>query len=82
MTDTFQLTPEEIEFFEENGYVGPFDLGAPEAVAAARRLIDEELVDRESPVYGVKVSRDRPYGTPHRCDAHLCHGDVDESLHE
>jgi non-heme Fe2+,alpha-ketoglutarate-dependent halogenase len=52
------LTPEEIAFFEENGYVGPFDLSAPELVAAARRAIDEELLVRESPVYGGRSGRD------------------------
>jgi non-heme Fe2+,alpha-ketoglutarate-dependent halogenase len=53
-----QLTPEEIAFYERNGYVGPFDLNDPEIVATARRLVDAELVDRESPVYGVKTGRD------------------------
>jgi non-heme Fe2+,alpha-ketoglutarate-dependent halogenase len=52
------LTPEEIAFFEENGYVGPFDLSAPELVAAARRAVDEELLVRESPIYGGRSGRD------------------------
>lgn len=52
------LTPEEIAFFEENGFVGPFDLSAPELVAAARRAVDEELLVRESPIYGGRSGRD------------------------
>lgn len=52
------LTPEQADFFKENGYVGPFDLEAPDLVAAARTLIDEECVVRTSPVYGVPSRRD------------------------
>jgi non-heme Fe2+,alpha-ketoglutarate-dependent halogenase len=58
MTHTHSLTPDEVAFFDEHGYVGPFDLASPEAVATARRLVDTDLADRESPIYGVKIGRD------------------------
>ena len=53
MPDPIALSPEQTAFFQANGYVGPFDLDAPELVAAARKLIDEECVEKTSPVYGV-----------------------------
>ncbi len=58
MSSTTTLTAEEILFYEKNGYVGPFDIGAPEAVANVRRLVDDELLAGISPIYGVKSGRD------------------------
>lgn len=58
MSSVNALTPEQVAFFNENGYVGPFDLDAPDLVAEARALIDEECVTRVSPVYGVLSRRD------------------------
>ena len=52
------LTPEEIAFFDEHGYVGPFDLSAPEQIAAARHVVDTDLLTRESPIYGGRSGRD------------------------
>lgn len=58
MSDKATLTPEQLEFFQKNGYVGPFDLEDPELVASVRSLIDESCVERTSPVYGVASRRD------------------------
>jgi non-heme Fe2+,alpha-ketoglutarate-dependent halogenase len=52
------LTEKEIQFFEENGYVGPFDLSRASAVEPVKRLIDDELLDRVSPIYGTVSPRD------------------------
>ncbi len=58
MKATVTLTPEEIAFFDENGYLGPFDIEDPELVAKARKLVDTDLAERESPIYGDKTGRD------------------------
>ena len=58
MPDPIALSHDQTAFFQANGYVGPFDLDAPELVAAARKLIDEECVEKTSPVYGVVSRRD------------------------
>lgn len=58
MSDTYKLSPETIAFYEKNGYVGPFDLEAPELVKAARQIVDEVCAVKTSPVYGVDSRRD------------------------
>src|SRR5262245_19227381 len=57
MTERTTLTPEETALYEASGYLGPYGIGEPERVAAARRLVDE-LLDGISPIYGVKSGRD------------------------
>lgn len=58
MTGPFALTDHEARFYEENGFVGPFDLCEPTRVAAARRLVDSDLLANESPIYGIRSGRD------------------------
>jgi chlorinating enzyme len=63
------LTPEEIEFFDENGFVGPLTLCSPEEMAELREWIDaEDFLSRPSPIYGWS-----PRGRKVMRDWHLVH---------
>jgi non-haem Fe2+, alpha-ketoglutarate-dependent halogenase len=58
MTEVPSLTSDDVAFFEENGFIGPFDLFAEDEIALLRRLVDDELLAGESPIYGIKSGRD------------------------
>jgi chlorinating enzyme len=54
-SNTPGLTPEQIEFWEENGYLGPLTLCTPEEMADLREWIDREgFLSRPSPIYGTR----------------------------
>jgi len=55
----YQLSPEEIEYFHANGFVGPFQLCPPDEWAAVRSRIEQEAIGTESAVYGFETGRDR-----------------------
>jgi len=60
-----KLTPEQIEFFHENGYIGPLTLCSPEEMADFRRRIEAEVLDKAPlDAFGVKLSRDRHLDSP------------------
>jgi non-haem Fe2+, alpha-ketoglutarate-dependent halogenase len=58
MTGSPSLSSADVAFFEENGFIGPFDLFAADEIAALRKLVDDELLAGESPIYGIKSGRD------------------------
>ena len=66
-SNTPGLTPEQIEFYEQNGFVGPLTLCTPEEMAELRDWIDrEDFLSRPSPIYGT-----RPRGQRVLRDWHL-----------
>ena len=52
------LSPDELEFWEVNGYVGPFTAWTPEEVERMRPAISATY-QRPTPVYGYRTNRDR-----------------------
>jgi len=53
LSNTPGLTPEQIESYEQNGFVGPLTLCSPEEMAELRDWIDaEDFLSRPSPLYG------------------------------
>ncbi len=55
-----KLTPEQLDFFHENGYVGPFQACTPEEMAGFRARIEEEVLSKvPSDQFGIKEGRDR-----------------------
>ena len=47
------LTPEELKFYEENGFAGPLTLCTPEEMAEFRDWMDaEDFINGPSPIYG------------------------------
>jgi len=53
-TNTPGLTPEQVEFFEENGFLGPLTLCTPEEMAELREWVREkDFATRKSPIYGL-----------------------------
>jgi len=52
-TEQQSLTPEQVDFFNENGYLGPLELYSEAEMAELRRWIDQEdFLSRPSPLYG------------------------------
>jgi len=64
LSNTPGCTPEQIKFYEENGYLGPLTLCSPEEMAEFREWFDaEDFLSRPSPLYGAgprgrKILRD------------------------
>lgn len=57
---SYHLTPEELESFHQNGFVGPFKLCSPEDMAVIRQQIEKDVIHTPSPIYGFeKCPRDR-----------------------
>ncbi len=55
-----KMTEEELNFFHENGFVGPFAVCTPEQMALIKAEIEREVIDTPSPLYGFeKCPRDR-----------------------
>jgi len=55
----YGLTPEQVEFYEENGYVGPLDLCGEEEMLQLRDWLDESGIFTPggvSPIYGSAIS--------------------------
>jgi non-heme Fe2+,alpha-ketoglutarate-dependent halogenase len=58
MPNSPKLTQDEIASYKVNGFVGPFDLDTRGQIGSLRRLVDDELLVGESPIYGIKSGRD------------------------
>lgn len=56
-----KLTDEEVAFFHENGFVGPFTLCSPEEMKGFRERIDQEVLSTTNRIYGFDkaIGRDR-----------------------
>ena len=48
-TDSFTLTPAEVQFFHDQGYLGPFPTYSPEEMEAVREHIDTQVLTRPGP---------------------------------
>ena len=56
----YQLTSEELQFFYDNGCVGPFPICTPEEMLKICQNIEQEVLETPSPIYGFeKCPRDR-----------------------
>ena len=57
---SYELTPEEVASFHDNGFIGPFKLCSPEEMAIIRQQIEAEVINTPSSIYGFeKCPRDR-----------------------
>ena len=77
----YGLTPEQVEFYEENGYVGPLDLCSEEEMLQLRDWLDESGIFTPggvSPIYGSAISgtrtraRGRSHGIRMRVSPDIC----------
>ncbi|MEO0421381.1 MAG: phytanoyl-CoA dioxygenase family protein [Pseudomonadota bacterium] len=69
----FGLTPDQVSFFEENGYVGPITLSSPQEMARIRRWIDRAgFLHTASPIY----ASGSPRGSAEARDWHLIYPEV------
>jgi non-haem Fe2+, alpha-ketoglutarate-dependent halogenase len=57
MKESLSLTADQLASFDENGFVGPFDLVEAD-VSTLRGHVDSDLLAGESPIYGLKSGRD------------------------
>lgn len=64
-SNQYQLTPDEIASFHENGFVGPFPMCTPEEMAEIRTTM-REVLHSQNKIYGFDkaVGRDRHLDTP------------------
>lgn len=53
MSKKFELTPEELKKFREQGFIGPFDLYDAEEIKAKYKRIRAQLFDREHAAYNL-----------------------------
>lgn len=56
-TTEFKLSPAEIDFFHQNGYLGPYEAVSPEDMAGIREHIDTEVLTRPGPSRSIVQSR-------------------------
>ena len=52
---SYKLSPEEIKFFHDNGYLGPFQLCSPEEMETIREKVIAEVYDATGTDAAVKV---------------------------
>lgn len=61
--DQYKLSPERIEEFHKNGFLGPFTVLSEEEMAVFRSKLEKEL-DIDSKAFGFKTVRDRHLDAP------------------
>ncbi len=56
MKDKFKLTPEQLNSFRENGYIGPFDLYDPDEIKNIYKQVRADLFDRDHAIYDLPMT--------------------------
>lgn len=57
VTSDLALSPAEVKFFHDNGYLGPYTAVSPEEMAGIRAHIDSEVLTRQGPSPSIVQSR-------------------------
>ena len=55
--DTNHLTRAEVEFFVENGYLGPYAAMSPAEMAGFRAAIEAHVLDSDGPIRAARCNR-------------------------
>lgn len=56
---TLSLTAEQVQFFHDNGFVGPLTLCTPEEMAEYRERVEREVLSRPNKIYGHELAKGR-----------------------
>ena len=47
---SYRLTPEDVRFFHDEGYLGPYTMHSPEEMDRIRPVVEHEIFEAEGPI--------------------------------
>ena len=69
MSQSYKLTPEDVRFFHDEGYLGPYTMYSPEEMDQIRPIVEHEIFETEGPFH---VSRQKSRHLDNRTIYDLC----------
>ena len=69
MSQSYKLTPEDVQFFHDEGYLGPYTMHSPEEMDEIRPVVEHEIFEAEGPFH---VSRQKSRHLDNRTIYDLC----------
>ena len=69
MSQSYKLTPEDVRFFHDEGYLGPYTMHSPEEMDQIRPVVEHEIFEAKGPFH---VSRQKSRHLDNRTIYDLC----------
>ena len=67
---SYRLTPEDVRFFHDEGYLGPYTMHSPEEMDQIRPVVEHEIFEAEGPFH---VNRQKSRHLDNRTIYDLCY---------